>query len=142
MNGLYILFPISGVSVELVYTTRKLNFNPYLPSNLKIVQDFAKLEYNILENYKQTRHCPCKISNLLSKTMYSGFIKLYKEYNKLESLAVTQQPISTMPRGCEQSDQNCSIHPQYIIKISGIWESNTEIGLTYKLFEANENYIC
>ena len=28
----------------------------------------------------------------------------------------------------------------YILKISGIWESNGEIGITYKLFESNSIY--
>jgi hypothetical protein len=30
---------------------------------------------------------------------------------------------------------------QYIIKISGIWETQESVGLTYKLIEVNENYI-
>jgi hypothetical protein len=29
---------------------------------------------------------------------------------------------------------------QYIIKISGVWETYEEIGLTYKLIEVNEDY--
>jgi hypothetical protein len=28
--------------------------------------------------------------------------------------------------------------PEYIIKISGIWENNNEIGLTYKIIESYE----
>jgi hypothetical protein len=30
---------------------------------------------------------------------------------------------------------------QYVIKISGVWETREEIGLTYKLFEVHDNYL-
>jgi hypothetical protein len=30
---------------------------------------------------------------------------------------------------------------QYIIKISGVWETYEDVGLTYKLIEVNENYL-
>jgi hypothetical protein len=29
---------------------------------------------------------------------------------------------------------------QYVIKISGVWETRDEVGLTYKLYEVNEVY--
>ena len=126
MNGLYMLFPIEITSLEENTNKRHAKFNPYTKPNLNIVQEFAKLEYKILECYKINKHCDLKISNGLSKQMYSGVVKIYKEYNKQSGeLDNTAGELST----------------QYIIKISGIWESRDEIGLTYKIFEANENNI-
>ena len=29
-------------------------------------------------------------------------------------------------------------NPQYVVKISGVWETREEVGLTYKLFEVQE----
>ena len=126
MNGLYILLPIDIMSIETNANKRQIKFNPYTPSNLNIIQQFAKMEYKLLEYYKKTKHNSCKFSNLLSKQLYSGFMKIYKEFNKIP--AVTNNDNSTPT--------------QYVLKISGIWESQEDIGLTYKLFEANENYIC
>jgi hypothetical protein len=44
-------------------------------------------------------------------------LKIYKDYN-----------LSKINRNS----------PQYIIKISGIWENNSEIGITYKIIEGYE----
>jgi hypothetical protein len=123
MNGLYVLFPIEILSIDINTNKRILKFNPYLPSNTTSIQEFAKMEYKILEYYKQTKHSDRKISNLLAKQMYSGYMKIFKEFNKMYA---------------STDNSNSS---QYVIKISGIWESRDEIGLTYKLFEANENYM-
>jgi hypothetical protein len=60
---------------------------------------------------------------LILKQLQGGCIKVYKDFGN-------------------DTDSSSSINNmQYVIKISGIWESPEEVGLTYKLFEANENYI-
>jgi hypothetical protein len=125
MNGLYILFPIEIITIEQNANKRQIKFNPYLPSNLCVIQEFAKLECKIIDYYRQITQSPLKISNMLSKQLYSGYIKIFKEYNKM----------------CNTEENTGLLSNQYVIKISGIWESPSEIGLTYKLFESNENYI-
>jgi hypothetical protein len=120
MNGLYILFPIETMHVEKNMNTNILKFNPYIGNNTNIIQDFAKLEYRLIEYYKNTYQCRCKISNFLAKQMYSGNMKLYKESTSMDI-----------------GKKNM----QYIIKISGVWETYEDIGLTYKLIEVNENYL-
>jgi hypothetical protein len=47
--------------------------------------------------------------------MYSGKMKVYKEMN-----------------------MNAEEKKSYVIKISGVWESKEEVGITYKLIEVNE----
>jgi hypothetical protein len=64
--------------------------------------------------------CHLKPSYLLSKQLYSGKIKVYKEINNGENYEGKNK--------------------YYVIKLSGIWESNEEVGLTYKLIEVNECY--
>ena len=124
MNGLYILFPVEHNGIEKIMNKNQLKFYPNTSSNLTIIQDFSKLETRILEYYKQSKQSNRKIANLLSKQMNTGFMKTYKEFqNVRETTDVVKKNV------------------QYVIKISGIWETRDEVGLTYKLFEVNENYI-
>jgi len=117
MNGLYILFPIEVTTIERNANKNIIKLNPYDQKNSGIIQEFAKLELRILEYYKHVYKSKTKISNFLSKQMYSGCMKLYKDYS-----------------ASEEKKQN----PQYIIKISGIWETAEDIGLTYKIIEVGE----
>ena len=119
MNGLYILFPIEVSSIDKVGSKVILKFNPYHANNSIIVQEFSRLELRILEYYKNLYRCKAKISTFLSKQIYTGGMKLYKDYN---------------------SNDIKKKNVQYIIKISGVWETYEEIGLTYKLIEVNEEY--
>jgi len=120
MSGLYILFPIEITQIEKNNTTNILKFNAYKNGNLSIIQEFSKLEYRIMEYYKNTYQSKCKICNYLSKQLYSGSMKLYKELNSFD---------------IEKKNT------QFIIKISGVWETYDDVGLTYKLIEVNENYL-
>jgi hypothetical protein len=120
MNGLYILFPIESFNVEKNGSKVILKFNPYQSGNLNVVQEFSKLELRIIEYYKNLSKCKSKISGFLSKQMYSGSMKLYRDYNS--------------------GDNKKNNNVQYIIKISGVWETYEEVGLTFKLIEVNEGY--
>lgn len=120
MNGLYILFPIEYTGVEKIMNKSQVKFNAYSSYNLPIIQDFSKLELKVLEYYKQSRQCNRKISNLLSKQMYVGFMKTQRD-------------------NYDMANENKK-GAQYVIKISGVWETRDEVGLTYKLYEVSE--IC
>ena len=120
MNGLYILFPIEHTGSEKIMNKTQIRFNPFQQYNQIVINEFSKLEKNILEYYRQIRGCNCKIVPLLHKQMMIGFMKTNKEYKKQFSI----------------NENNRNI--QYVLKISGIWETQEEIGLTYKLFEVNE----
>jgi hypothetical protein len=78
------------------------------------------IELYILESYKKMNKCYKKISNNLAKQLYSGIIKITKDYYS----------------GKTSSINNMQNEIQYIIKISGVWENNEEIGITFKLMEA------
>jgi len=117
LNGLYILFPVELTSVEKNTNKSFIRINPYHPGNLSIIQDFSKIELRILEQYKHCYRSKAKISNYLSKQLYSGTVKIYKDYYSVD----VKKP-----------------NPQYMIKISGVWETADNIGLTYKLIEVTE----
>jgi hypothetical protein len=122
MNGIFILFPIEVSNIEFMGNKKQIKINPYSQYNGQIIQDFSRLECRILEYYKQTKQCNRKILNSLSKQMYSGYMKIYKEYDKDQSTTY-------------------ATHVTYLLKISGIWETDENIGLTYKLHEIFDNSI-
>jgi len=129
MNGIYFLFPIDVLNIQKIMNKFIMKFHPYNPSNLSIIQDFAKIEYRIVEYYKQMNNCVKKTSNLLAKQLYSGNIKVYKDYNGDNySTQITQH--------IEHSDDS-----QYVMKISGIWETRDEVGLTFKLIHTNNDKV-
>jgi len=129
MNGIYLMFPIEISTIEKNMNKMIMRYNAYLPSNLSIIQDFAKIEYRMLEYYKQINNCTRKVSNILAKQLYSGSMKIYKVFN------YEQYPNKI----CNNNIPDKS--SQYIMKISGIWETTEEVGITYKLIHANENYM-
>lgn len=120
MNGIYILFPIE-LGIERCINKNQIKFHPYSSFNQTIIQDFSRLEMKILEYYKQSRQCNRKLSNLLSRQMYTGFMKTHKDNY--------------------DTTFDEKKNAQYVLKISGVWETREEVGLTYKLYEVDENYL-
>jgi hypothetical protein len=88
--------------------------------NSKNITDIIRIEIQILEFYKQLFQCKKKIVFMLKEQLQDGNIKLYKEhfYNYI-NFSYKQNPII----------------PNVILKISGIWETEDNIGLTYKFIE-------
>ena len=120
MTGIYILCPIQITDFENAGAKKLIKFNPYTQVNLQIIQDLSKLELRILEYYKQTKQNNRKITNSLAKQLYSGSLKIYKDY--------------------DHSVKNANEPPMFLLKISGIWETIDNVGLTYKLYEINQNF--
>jgi hypothetical protein len=88
--------------------------------NSKNITDIIRIEIQILEFYKQLFQCKKKIVFMLKEQLQEGNIKLYKEhfYNYI-NFSYKQTPNI----------------PNVILKISGIWETEDNIGLTYKFIE-------
>jgi hypothetical protein len=110
MNGIYLITPFDDFYIEnnLNKTILKLNINNSI--NATIINELVKIERYIIEYYKHLFDCSKKPFALLKEQILNGNIKLYKEYNN------------------KQEKSCCKI----IIKISGIWESEDQVGLTYK----------
>ena len=119
MNGLYIVFPIEIINFEKNMNKTIIKFNPYLNQNINIVHEFAKLEQRIIEQYKNSNNYKLRSANNLSRQLYSGTMKLYREFNSNE--------VKTNIR--------------YIMKISGVWETYEEVGITYKLIEVYDDIL-
>jgi hypothetical protein len=112
MNGLYLHFPVDASTHDTVDDKTQLKFHPQAQHNAQLITEFTKIERKMLDNYVQTQQKPLKQVHLLSKQLLSGFMKVYKENNYTE----------------------LHHYNDYCVKISGVWETQDECGLTYKLF--------
>ena len=111
MNGLYFNFPIEIKNISLG-EKNIVKFDAYTKNNISIIQYFSTLEQKLLDFYSIIKGKSLKKNSLLTKQLYSGYMKVI-----LEKITL------------------CSTSKQLILKISGIWETDNEIGITYKLFE-------
>jgi len=119
MNGVYFYLTLEDLELQNHLNSLFLQFHPYQEQNLRIIQEFVRIEYNILDYYRRQNHCNKKISNILSKQLYSGCMKIYRDLKK--------------------NSGNLKHHDNlyYVIKISGIWETIDEVGLAIKLLIAS-----
>ena len=117
LNGIYLYLPLEIQSIEKNINKYIIKFYPSSNINMSLVQELSKIEYKILEYYKQVNYVNNKKSLCsLTKQLYSGNLKVYKDYN--ENKLVSDKPQT------------------YIVKISGIWENCEDVGITYKVFES------
>jgi hypothetical protein len=117
LNSIYFYFPIEIQHIEKVLNKNIMKFYPSSVNNMPLVQELSKIEYRIIEYYKQINKIEKKTVCLLTKQLYSGNLKIYKDYS-------------------ENSKKCSNNNIKYIIKLSGIWETYDEIGITYKIIES------
>jgi len=109
-NGIYLLFPIvsTGIYKDKEYRCH-ISFNFF--ANEVAIKSLIKIENDIINFYKSFYNIN-KINIYSLKTqLYSGHLKIYMD----------STPSQTM-------DENRT----FGLKISGIWENQNYVGLTYK----------
>jgi hypothetical protein len=107
MNSIFITVPLTIKAID-----NNIKFDPYLSTNYPIVQGLVNIESLLLQLYTNTKQQHFKHNTLLAKQLFNGNMKINKDDTRNVN----------------------SAKKTYIIKISGIWESDNEIGITYKLF--------
>jgi hypothetical protein len=117
LNSIYLHMPLEIQSIDRTMNKNVAKISNDSLKNTFLIQELIKIENRIIEYYKQTH--PNKNgkspSMSLSKQLSFNAIRLYKDY-----------PVNIQ-------DKKNSL--QFILKISGIWESQQEIGITYKIME-------
>ena len=108
MNGIYLYINLNDVTIEKFYNKYKCNFNINL--NKELINKIKVIEENILK-----------------KIIINNKTPQYKIYEQLK--------IGHIKVFCENN--NGKITSQFILKISGIWETTTNYGLTYKFIKIN-----
>lgn len=110
-NGVFIHTPLSLVAIDKQSNKTLLKFPVNNKQNMKLIIGLSQIEQSILEYYKHLLNSNKQIVLSLSDNMKNGCVKLYRE--------------------CFHSSSN-----NYVIKISGVWEDQTRIGLTFKFLDA------
>jgi hypothetical protein len=109
LNGLYIDFPIiiRNHSNPDKDVSRLMYFSLDHPHNINMMQRLAILEKSLLDLYCEDRQIQKKLQCSLKQQLFTGSVRIYRETAKYDN--------------------------KYIIKISGIWETQYKIGITYKV---------
>ena len=110
--GIYFTVQFQGASIHLVNNKNILYFEKKNFNNI-LCQQISGVEKDILEYYKILFNCKKNAVCILSDHLNNNCLKLYmKESNKSNSMNT-------------------------IIKISGVWETEKDFGITYKFIEVD-----
>jgi hypothetical protein len=107
LNGVYLLIPFNEVIIEKYFNKYKCSFN--LTTHKILIDKIKILEERLLQKYQSSIKIPqYKIFDQIK----NGNIKIF----------------------CDNVPEN---NASFILKISGIWETETHYGLTYKFIKIN-----
>jgi len=110
LNGIYLKFQLNDVSIEKYYNKYKCTFN--VNTHKQLIQNIKTIEENLLKKIS----IPGKIlQTKIYDQLVNGNIKIFNELNNpLKNHTVS-----------------------FLLKISGIWETETQYGVTYKFSKLN-----
>jgi hypothetical protein len=111
LNGIYIIFPFNNLSIEKYYNKIKFNFD------INLYQSF-------IERIKNIEDC------ILKKINIKGKKPLFKIFEQLKNGCIK---IFSENKLINYNSNNSNIN--FLLKISGIWETESEFGLTYKFLK-------
>jgi hypothetical protein len=112
INGIFLLISLNDITFCKYYNKFKcvfnINFNKNIINEIKIIEEQLLNKINIKNKEPQFK---------IYEQMKNGYIKLYNEINEIAEI------------NKNNNSQN------FILKISGIWETQTNYGLTYKFIK-------
>lgn len=110
LNGLFLFLDIKPIQKEVYF--KKIKYYFELNNNMQKLNKIFEIEESILQLYNKNKNKKMIIKDVLK----SGILKLFPNYeDEIQNNKVV-------------NDIN-----NFILKISGIWENNDEIGITYKI---------
>lgn len=149
MNGIYIHFPLmSYEKSNITYRHSSSSINVQREKNLlifdiqknnELITQFSKLETTILQFYMKNKNIKNKnIVRNIGTQLKNGAIRYYN-YKFSNGLHICKTNESLLQKNITKLCNNDCISQlkyglkKFYIKISGVWETNTDIGITYKL---------
>ncbi len=112
-NGIYV--PCSFISTEYDIEKKELKYNPYVEKNRRLVDFFSKLEEDIMWAYATKYQIQKTPQYCLRGQLINGFFRIRSSYSTYYSES-----------------------PQFVLKISGIWETEATFGISYKIMVKSE----
>jgi hypothetical protein len=143
MNGMYVLCPLQCMDTSTKRTANhSINkhmiwYQPTIPSNNHLVQYFESIEkrlialyidHNALYNFRKKEETKTCVYSLYNQLMM-GYTKVYRDFiteESSQSQSIQSATTTTSPPTATSA---------FVIKISGVWETSNEIGITYKFIE-------
>lgn len=120
MNGLFFHFPIqankpseedSRTSDHSNAVKKDIHYNPYQEANMGLIMDICKMEEEILTQYVAMTHTIKPPQYCMKTQLFNGYIRVRSLYDSIEPYRANA----------------------YVIKISGIWETASAFGISYKI---------
>lgn len=108
MNGLYLDFSIYNMVSNIENKCLSISYQPYEKDNMYQVNYLTNIEGQLLDYYNCINNIRKQCVPILSKKLYSGNLKKILDANILPNNVIT-------------------------VKVSGIWETENEIGLAIKM---------
>ena len=104
LNGIYLLFNLNNVFIENYYNKYKISFDIY--SHKELFEKINKIEESLLKRVNLKHKIP---QYKISEQIFNGNIKIVLD------------------------NSNKQVYrKEYVLKISGIWETELHYGVTYK----------
>lgn len=114
MNGLFFLLPLVCNCDGTIFQNKQcIQFQSHLPANLLCITKLSEIENGIINYYKKINSIKKRNNLVLTNQLYNGFFKIYKENNASKNAR----------------------NKKFMLKISGLWETREEVGITYKFME-------
>jgi len=159
MNGIYLLFPITTLdmsknpkrpntssSANPPYHKNLIWYQSNSTENEDIVKYVEELEKRLITLYLEheslyslcnnSRYTEISISTTPpKKCVYSLYNQLMMGYTRVYRDFITEPVESTSGVIINRDNPVHDNKPVYVIKVSGVWETTTEIGITYKFIE-------
>lgn len=160
-NGIYIYFQIIpnhivSYAENVFVKEQESNKNEYsifyLDSNnfnSNVIDKLSLIEYDIIEYYKELYKINKTSVYQLKTQLKTGNIKIYKNEKSIVSSKMKDSndfPQIAVHHYYTDTFTNISLKEggfrkemkKYLLKISGIWENKSSIGITYKIIELGE----
>lgn len=126
MNGIIFVLPFK---LQDIYTptmnplykesTCNIYFYTHDKKNMRYISILSDIEKIIINTYKEINGITKRSILSLSAKLHKGYFKIFREKQITKS----------------------SSSKQYMLKISGIWENQEEIGITYKFIELHNEQL-
>jgi hypothetical protein len=112
-SGIYMNVPINEFIIDKPYNRVTMK---HTKNNNIVIQQITDIEHYILQNFKLINASNKQVKYLLKEQLDTRSLKIYRD--------------------CNHYAHNSNICGKIVLKISGVWEDNYNIGITYKLIES------
>jgi hypothetical protein len=121
-NGIYLLISFNDVIYEKYYNKYKCIFN--VIQNKELIDKIKTIEDVILKKIHTVNKIP---QYKIYEQLKNGYIKIFQNFQNIHNVHNVQ--------GLKNKKNHT-----FILKISGIWETSVNYGLTYKFTKINNSF--